>query len=101
MKHRHHLAHQFHHHSTPDQPGEIPLNTLQTGEKGVVISIIGGQGMQARITSLGFVPGTEVVILRNFPYGPIIVRAHDARIALGRGVAGRIRIRRSEARTPV
>ena len=52
--------------------------------------------MRARMTSLGFVPGTEVVILRNFGHGPIIVRVHDARGALGRAVAGRILMRRRE-----
>jgi len=98
MKSRHHLGkHPFHHHSIVDQPGEVPLNTLHAGEKGVVVRITGGQGMQARITSLGFVPGTEVVILQNFRHGPIIVRAHAVRIALGRGVAGGIWIRQSDS----
>ena len=44
----------------------------------------------------GFVPGTEVYILQNLRRGPIIVRVHDARIALGREVARRIQIHRKE-----
>ena len=77
----------LHHQPSLDQASEVPLNTLRTGEKGVVTGITGGRGMLERMTSLGFVPGTEVVILQNFRHGPIIVRAHQARIALGRGVA--------------
>ena len=73
------------------------MSALRTGEKGVVIEIAGGRGLLERMTSLGFVPGTEVAILQNFGHGPIIVRARDARIALGRGLAGRIQMRRSEA----
>ena len=87
----------FHHQPSLDQANEVPLHTLRTGEKGVVIEIIGGRGMLARMTSLGFVPGTQVVILQNFRHGPIIVQVHDARIALGRGIAGRIQMRRSES----
>ena len=86
-----------HHHAAMDRQGEVSLCNLYTGEKGVVTGITGGRGMLERMTSLGFVPGTEVVILQNFRHGPIIVRAHQTRIALGRGVACRIRIRRSEA----
>ena len=96
MNRRHHLRKFLSkHHTAPDQPNEAPLSTLCIGEKGIVIGVTGGRGMLERMTSLGFVPGTEVVILQNFRHGPIIVRAHNARIALGRGVAGRIQIRRS------
>ena len=83
--------------SNSDRSGEVLLNTLRAGEKGIVIRVAGGQMMRARMTSLGFVPGTEVVILQNLWHGPMIVRAHDTRIALGRGVAGGIVIRRSES----
>ena len=91
-----HFHRHFHHHAPPSLPGEMPLSALRAGEKGILVRIAGGRGMLARMTSLGFVPGTEVTILQNFGHGPIIVRAHDARIALGRGIAGRIQMRRSD-----
>jgi len=87
----------LHKNTSLDQTGEMSLSALGTGEKGVVIGISGGRGILKRMTAMGFVPGTDVVILQNFGHGPIIVRARDARIALGRGVAGRIQVRRSEA----
>ena len=96
MKHRLRKFHR-HHHTPQDQSEEGSLSALHTGEKGVVIGVSGGRYMLERMTSLGFVPGTEVTILQNFGHGPIIVRAHDTRIALGRGVAGRIQTRRSGA----
>ena len=95
MRRRHHLRKLFsHHHTVSNQTGRVPLSALRAGEKGVVIEIAGGRGMLERMTSLGFVPGAEIVILQNFRHGPIIVRTHDARIALGRGVACRIQMQR-------
>jgi ferrous iron transport protein A len=97
MKRRHRLRkHRFQPRSDLIQPGEVPLNDLRAGERGVILRIIGGRMMRARMTSLGFVPGTEVLILQNFGHGPLIVQAHDARIALGRRVAGGIQIRRNQ-----
>jgi ferrous iron transport protein A len=96
MKRRHRKL-SIHHTTHLDQPSKVPMSALRTGEKGVVIEIAGGRGLLERMTSLGFVPGTEVAILQNFGHGPIIVRARDARIALGRGLAGRIQMLRSEA----
>jgi ferrous iron transport protein A len=76
---------------------EAPLSFLCAGEAGVIIRVSGGHGMLERMAALGFIPGTEVVVLQNFGYGPIIVRVHEAHIALGRGVAARIQIHRDKA----
>jgi Fe2+ transport system protein FeoA len=43
---------------------------------------------------MGFTPGAEVTVLQNFGRGPLIARVRDARIALGRGEARRIQVRR-------
>ena len=75
--------------------GIVPLNALRTGEQGVVVEMNGGRGMLGRMTSLGFTPGVEVTIVQNFGRGPLIALVRDARIALGRGEAGRIYVRRS------
>jgi ferrous iron transport protein A len=72
----------------------VPLNTLHAGERGVVIEMKGGRGLLGRMTSLGFTPGAEVTVVQNFGRGPLIARVRDARIALGRGEAGRIHVRR-------
>ena len=74
----------------------IPLSALETGGRGVVVELMGGHGLLGRMTSLGFTPGTEVTILQNFGRGPLIARVRDARIALGRGEARHIRVRRSD-----
>ncbi len=74
--------------------GTVPLNTLHTGEHGVVIKMEGGRGMLSRMASLGFTPGAEITIVQNFGRGPLIALVRDARIALGRGEASKIQVRR-------
>ena len=72
----------------------VSLTALNAGERGVVVELTGGQGLLSRITSLGFTPGAEVTVVQNFGRGPIIARVRDARIALGRGEANKIQVRR-------
>ncbi|HIE38400.1 MAG TPA: ferrous iron transport protein A [Anaerolineales bacterium] len=76
------------------QPGTVPLSALRTGERGVVVQLAGGRGLLGRMTALGFTPGAEVTVIQNFGRGPLIARVRDARIALGRGEAGQIYVRR-------
>ncbi|MBN1815410.1 MAG: ferrous iron transport protein A [Anaerolineae bacterium] len=74
--------------------GSVPLSALHTGEQGVVAAMNGGQRLLCRMTSLGFTPGAEVTVMQNYGRGPLIARVRDARIALGRGEAGKIYVRR-------
>jgi ferrous iron transport protein A len=54
----------------------------------------GGQRLLCRMTSLGFTPGAEVMIVQNYGRGPLIARVRDARIALGRGEAKKIYVQK-------
>ena len=78
----------------PPAEGGEPLNALRAGERGVVVGMDGGTGLLCRMTSLGFTPGAEVTVMQNYGHGPLICRVRNARIALGRGEAGRIYVRR-------
>lgn len=75
--------------------GVVPLSALGAGEQGVVVELNGGRGMLSRMTALGFTPGAEVTVVQNFGRGPLIALVRDARIALGRGEAGRLYVRQS------
>ena len=72
----------------------MPLSGLGTGEQGVVVELKGGRGLLGRMASLGFTPGAEVTIVQNSGRGPLIARVRGTRVALGRGEAERIRVRR-------
>ncbi len=71
-----------------------PLNSLGSGEVGVVQDLNGGRGFVSRVAALGFTPGTEITMLQNFRRGPLIVVVRDTHIALGRGEARKIGIRK-------
>ena len=72
-----------------------PLNSLQTGEVGVVQELNGGPGFISRVAALGFIPGTEITMVQNPRRGPLIVTVRDTHIALGRREAGKIQVRGS------
>ena len=74
-----------------------PLSSLGSGEVGVVQDLSGGRGFVSRAVALGFTPGTEIAMVQNFRYGPLIVVVRDTHVALGRGEAAKIQIRRQEA----
>lgn len=68
--------------------------TLREGEEGVVHAILGGERLTSRLAGMGMVPGVKVKILRNTA-GAVIALASETRVALGRGEASRIQVRRT------
>jgi ferrous iron transport protein A len=72
----------------------VSLSVLHAGEHGEVVRLTGGRGILSRMTALGFTPGADVTVVQNYGRGPLIARVREARIALGRGEAGRIYVRR-------
>lgn len=72
----------------------VSLSFLHPGEHGEVVRLAGGRCMLSRMTALGFTPGADVTVLQNYGRGPLIARVRDARIALGRGEARRVYVRR-------
>ena len=46
------------------------------------------------LVSLGFTPGVGVDMVQNYGHGPLIVALRGTRVALGRGEANKILVRR-------
>ena len=80
--------------TSPSKNDSVFLSAMRPGEQGIVVDLAGGRGLLGRMTSLGFTPGAEVTVMQNYGHGPLIAQVRGARIALGRGEAGRIRVRR-------
>jgi ferrous iron transport protein A len=74
------------------KPEPIGLDALPPGKVGVVHGLGGGRHFISRMASLGFTPGTRVKMVQNYGRGPLIVSVRDARVALGRGEAGKVQI---------
>ena len=45
-----------------------------------------------RMAALGFVPGVPLMVEANYGSGPVIVHIKGARVAIGRGQAGRLMV---------
>ncbi len=71
------------------------LSVLHAGEQGVVAELLGGRGVLCRMAAMGFTPGVEVRMVQNFGHGPLIVFLRDTRVALGRGEASKVRVKRT------
>lgn len=88
----------------------VPLGLLGSGEAGEVMEIREDGALSqagclrhrhmkhgsARITDLGIRVGKKVTMLNNEGRGPLLIRVDETRIAMARGVAMRILVRRQE-----
>lgn len=78
----------------------MPLGLLAPGEKAEILAIRGGShgcrrcACQCRLESLGLREGKTVEMLNNPGHGPLLVKVDDSRLALGRGVAMKVSVRR-------
>lgn len=63
------------------------LSELPDGFRGVVARVTGGRELAARLAAMGLTAGTEIMVLQNRGYGPVLARVRDTRIAFGRGQA--------------
>lgn len=71
----------------------IPLSMLSPGEEGKIVNILGGKGIVRRLSEMGFSIGEKIQVI-NSTRGPVVVKIKDSRLALGRGLAMGIIIKR-------
>jgi ferrous iron transport protein A len=72
--------------------GEFILSDLPDGFCGIVARVTGGRDLAARLAAMGLTAGTEIVVLQNRGFGPMLARVRDTRIALGRSQAGLVTV---------
>lgn len=70
-----------------------PLTSLKEGETAKVAELCSGLECRKRMAELGFAKGSQIRIIKNSSYGPLIVELKGAgRLALGRGEAAKIMV---------
>jgi ferrous iron transport protein A len=88
----------------------IPLGLLGAAERAEVMEVRSGKGnasvpageraaqrsCQDRIEDMGVRVGKFVEVLSNGGSGPLLLKVDESRIAMGRGIAMKILVRRSE-----
>ncbi|HBA85807.1 MAG TPA: hypothetical protein DCZ95_17120 [Verrucomicrobia bacterium] len=70
----------------------MPLSVVQAGRRVRVVAVDAGHGLEGRLAALGLAPGEEIEVLRNGLDGPFLVAVKGSRLALGRGMAQKIRV---------
>jgi len=72
----------------------VPLSSLKPGERGVVVDIKGGPNFRSKLVSVGLTPGVTVQVIESYGYGPIVLYVGGTRLAVGRGMASRVLVRK-------
>jgi ferrous iron transport protein A len=77
-------------------PPTLALADLEPGAGARVEGVDGGSAIGRRLLDLGFVPGTEIRVVRRAPLGdPVEYELRGYRLCLRRSEALRIRVQRT------
>lgn len=63
------------------------LLDLDNGEKGEITAINCAGQTRGRLMSFGMIPGRVVTCVDKIPRGPVILKVHELKIAIGRRTA--------------
>lgn len=73
---------------------DMNLVTLPTGRSAVVEHIEGGHGVGHRLDALGVRPGKIITKMgKQIMAGPVIVMINGREVAMGRGIAQKVRVK--------
>lgn len=74
------------------------LNTVPAGQTVELAAIDGGRRLRKRLADLGLTAGSRIRVVQNHFAGPLLLAVqHDTRLAIGRGMAQKIRVNSPEA----
>ena len=68
------------------------LSEIPAGQTVKFVNVDAGQGLNSRLASMGLVPNVEIKVMNNSHPGPFIINVKNTRIALGRGMAAKIKV---------
>jgi ferrous iron transport protein A len=69
------------------------LSGVPAGTRVVFRRAEGGRELTSRLAALGLVAGSPLEVLQNSEHGPVLVRVHNTRVALGRNEARKVWLR--------
>ena len=76
----------------------VPLSSLAPGRRATVVHVDASTPEGQRLQELGFLPETEIRVVRRAPLGdPIAFLLRGAQICLRRSEAARVRVREADA----
>jgi ferrous iron transport protein A len=71
----------------------MTLEHVDLRKRAKVVAIEGGRGVHSHLNTLGIHVGDQIIVIDRAPFsGPVLVEIHGSRVALGRGVANKVRV---------
>ena len=71
----------------------MKLSELKSGEKGVIVKVLGHGGFRKRIVEMGFIKGKKVEVLLNAPlHDPVKYRIMGYEVSLRHNEADQIKV---------
>ena len=83
---------------TTKASNSLYLGDAREGETYTMLGLEGGQRFREKIYSMGLNPGVKFKILQNSGHGPVELQVRQTKLAIGRGMTARIKIRENDAR---
>jgi len=69
------------------------LSDMESGNCARFVSVEGGKRLTGTLRQYGFYPGEQIRVIRIAPFGgPVLIEINQREIALGRTVAGKVRV---------
>ncbi len=69
------------------------LASIRPGQRVRLVDVDAGRSMQGRLLAMGLIRGTEIRIITNEGYGPLLIGLGRSRMTIGRGMAEKIIVR--------
>ena len=71
----------------------MTLEHVELGHTARVVDIEGGRAVRSHLNNLGIHVGGALVVVERAPFrGPVLIDVDGTRVALGRGIARKIRV---------
>ena len=71
---------------------DMELTVILPNEKAEIMELLGGQSFQKRLRYMGVREGKKIEVVAKQPVGPIIISIDGKQVAIGRGMASKIRV---------
>lgn len=71
----------------------LTLENARLQQPARVIELAGGMGVRSHLNTLGIHVGDTIRVVERAPFkGPVLIEVHGTRVALGRGVARKVKV---------
>ena len=80
-----------------NQNRQVSLIQMEAGQRGIVVEVVGGRGLVARLAAMGIRPGRKISKLSAmFLRGPVTIQVDHSQLAIAFGIARRITVELEE-----